>query len=180
MSTRASVKASLLLVMTGLFLAGCGAEDSTATPDSTPPTTATTAVKASETEPPVGRSTRTKETHPDHGERHTMWVTATAYCSRPEETDGDPFVAAWGDRLVPGEKSIAVSRDLLEIGLTHRTKVWIEVDGKELGPYLVLDKMAKRWKDRIDLYYGVDRKAALEWGKRRVRILWKTEPSKAG
>ena len=180
MTTRAFVNAWSLCLLTGFFLAGCGAEEPSATPSSTPPPAPTTTAKASETAPPVGPSTRTKETHPDHGERHTMWVTATAYCSRPEETDGDPFVAAWGDRLVPGEKSIAVSRDLLEIGLTHRTKVWIEVDGKELGPYLVLDKMAKRWKDRIDLYYGVDRKAALEWGKRRVRILWKTEPSKAG
>ena len=176
MTTRASITASLLWLMTGLVLTGCGTEEPASPPASTP----APAANESPTESSVGQSTRTKETHAEHGERHTMWVTATAYCSRPEETDGDPFVAAWGDHLVPGEKSIAVSRDLLEIGLTHRTQVWIEVDGKERGPYLVLDKMAKRWKDRIDLYYGVDVKAALEWGKRRVRILWKTEPAKGG
>ena len=127
---------------------------------------------------PVGKSTKTRETHEIHGDRHSMWVTATAYCSRPQETQGDPFLAAWGDRLVPGEKCIAVSRDLLDLGLTHRVPVWIEIDGKEVGPYLVLDKMAKRWTDRIDIYYGTDVKAALKWGKRRVRISWPAESSK--
>ena len=126
-------------------------------------------------DPPVGTSTRTTTNHPTHGERHSMWVTATAYCSRPEETSGDPFVAAWGDRLDPDVKSIAVSRNLLDLGLERNTKVWIEVDGREEGPWLVLDKMARRWTDRIDLYYGTDLKAAREWGKRRVRIHWSTD-----
>ncbi len=128
-----------------------------------------------EADPPVGASTRKTADHPTHGERHSMWVTATAYCSRPEETSGDPFVAAWGDRLDPDVKSIAVSRDLLDLGLQRNTKVWIEVDGREEGPWLVLDKMARRWTDRIDLYYGTDLKAAREWGKRRVRIHWSTD-----
>lgn len=155
----------LLTLASGMALSGCGSEETTPPPNP---------AQVSATSSPTGPGTRTVEAHPAHGDRHTMWVTATAYCSRPEETDGDPFTAAWGDHLVPGEKSIAVSRDLLEIGLTHRTPVWVEVDGEERGPYLVLDKMARRWKDRIDLYYGMDRKAALEWGKRRVRILWDT------
>ena len=155
----------------GVLLFGCGGEETS--PAAAPPPI----VDSSTTSSSTGPTTRTVEAHPDHGDRHTMWVTATAYCSRPEETDDDPFTAAWGDHLVPGEKSIAVSRDLLDLGLTHRTPVWIEVDGDERGPYLVLDKMARRWKDRIDLYYGLDRTAALEWGKRRVRIFWKTDAS---
>lgn len=156
-----------------LAVAGCDADETPTAPNA-PAAEPIATTTDSATDTATGPATRTRETHPDHGERHSMWVTATAYCSTPEETDGDPFTAAWGDHLVPGEKCIAVSRDLLEIGLDHRTPVWIEVDGKEQGPYLVLDKMAKRWKDRIDLYYGLDRKAALEWGKRRVRIMWKT------
>ena len=128
--------------------------------------------------PATGPDTRTTETHPEHGERHTMWVTATAYCSRPQETDGDPFIAAWNERLDPKVKSIAVSRDLLEEGLHHRSSVWIEIDGKETGPYLVLDKMNKRWKHRIDVYYGTDLKGALKFGKKRVRISWKTADPK--
>ena len=128
--------------------------------------------------PATGPATRTIETHPEHGARHTMWVTATAYCSRPQETDGDPFIAAWNERLDPKVKSIAVSRDLLEEGLHHRSSVWIEIDGKETGPYLVLDKMNKRWKHRIDVYYGTDLKGALKFGKKRVRISWKTADPK--
>jgi|GEM_PF-5613033 len=130
---------------------------------------------ASENHPNTGPSTWAIEKHAEHGERHSMWVTATAYCSRPEETNGDPFIAAWSDRLNPKVKSIAVSRDLLDEGLQHRTKVWIEDDGVESGPYLVLDKMNKRWKHRIDVYFGTDLKAALQFGKKRVRIFWKRD-----
>ncbi|MDA0296924.1 MAG: hypothetical protein O3A31_13240 [Planctomycetota bacterium] len=125
--------------------------------------------------PNTGPATRTIEKHAEHGDRHSMWVTATAYCSRPEETDGDPFIAAWNDRLNPKVKSIAVSRDLLDEGLHHRTDVWIEEDGMESGPYLVLDKMNKRWKRRIDVYFGTDLKGARQFGKKRVRIFWKTD-----
>ena len=137
-----------------------------------------TEAAANENHPNTGSATRTIEEHPEHGARHSMWVTATAYCSRPQETDGDPFIAAWNERLDPKVKSIAVSRDLLEEGLHHRSSVWIEIDGKETGPYLVLDKMNKRWKHRIDVYFGVDLKAALEFGKKRVRISWKASASK--
>ena len=125
---------------------------------------------------PVGDSTRSRTSHPEHGIEHSMYVEATAYCSRVQETDSDPFTAAWGDRLHPGMKAIAVSRDLLEKGLHHRSMVWIEVDGKRMGPYEVLDKMAKRWRDRIDIYYGTDLKGARNWGKRRVKILWRDAP----
>ena len=30
----------------------------------------------------------------------------------------------------------------------------------------------QRWKRRIDLYMGVDKQAALEWGRRPVTIRW--------
>ena len=100
---------------------------------------------------------------------HTMWVTATAYNSLASQTDKTPNLAAWGDTLEPGMKAVAVSRDLIPLGLEHNTKVYID---DEQAPYLVLDKMNKRWRDRIDIYMGVDRTAALQWGKKRVRIRW--------
>jgi len=101
----------------------------------------------------------------------TLVVTATAYNSLPGQTSGNPSIAAWGDRLEPGMRAIAVSRDLLELGLTHRTPVRIE--GLP-GEYVVLDKLAARWQRRIDIYMGTDREAALRWGKRKVRISWRT------
>ena len=96
-------------------------------------------------------------------------VTATAYNSLPEQTNAEPHLAAWGDPLAPGMKVIAVSRDLIPLGLDHRTSVKIE--GLP-GVYLVLDKMHKRWEKRIDIYMGNDLDAARTWGKRRVEISW--------
>jgi 3D (Asp-Asp-Asp) domain-containing protein len=94
-------------------------------------------------------------------------VTATAYNSVPEQTDDDPDIAAWGDRLEPGMKSIAVSRDLLQLGLRRNTKV--RIHGLP-GEYVVLDKMHQRWENRIDIYMGEDTRAARHFGKRKVKI----------
>ena len=102
-------------------------------------------------------------------------VTATAYNSLPGQTQGDPALGAWGDPLKPGMKAIAVSRDLIPLGLAHRTPVKIE--GLS-GRYLVLDKLNKRWTKRIDIYMGVDEQAALAFGKREVRISWPDSAAK--
>jgi len=100
---------------------------------------------------------------------NSLEVTATAYTSSIDETDSTPSLAAWGDTLRPGMKAIAVSRDLIKKGLSHGVKVSIE--GLE-GKYTVLDKMNKKWKNKIDIYMGTDKKAAKEWGKRKVVISW--------
>ena len=106
----------------------------------------------------------------DLGETDSMEVTASAYNSVPSQTDKDnPALTAWGDILKPGMKCIAVSRDLIEIGLTHNTKV--KIDGLP-GTYLVKDKMNKRWQKKIDIYMGNDIEAAKEWGVRKVTISW--------
>jgi len=101
--------------------------------------------------------------------KHVLKVTATAYNSLPNQTQGDPTIAAWGDKLVPGMKVIAVSRDLIPMGLTHNVKV--RIDGLS-GTYTVMDKLHKRWTRRIDIYMGNDVKAAKDWGKREVTIRW--------
>jgi len=104
---------------------------------------------------------------------HVLKVTATAYTSTVCQTDRTPYLAAWNNRLKPNVKSIAVSRDLLDLGLTNGTKV--RIDGYKHN-YTVLDKMNKRWKKKIDIYMGCDRRRALKWGKRTVTIRWdKTE-----
>jgi len=100
----------------------------------------------------------------------SMVVTASAYTSCKRETDNTPYLAAWNNRLKHSVKSIAVSRDLLKIGLTNKTRVTI--DGLS-GTYVVLDKMNKRWKKKIDIYMGCNLKKAKQWGKRKVTIRWK-------
>tara|TARA_R100001369_G_scaffold55287_1_gene82143 strand:+ start:1486 stop:1947 length:462 start_codon:yes stop_codon:yes gene_type:complete len=98
----------------------------------------------------------------------TMTVTATAYNSVEHQTKkGNPSLAAWGDILEPGESAIAVSRDLIKMGLDHNEET--EIDGLP-GTYIVKDKMNKRWKKKIDIYMGLDENAAREWGKKKVEI----------
>ncbi len=102
-------------------------------------------------------------------DERSLEVTATAYNSLAGQTVGDPTLAAWGDVLKPGMKVIAVSRDLIPLGLGHNAIV--RIDGRA-GEYRVLDKLAKRWKKRIDIYMGEDVEAAREFGKRSVTIRW--------
>jgi 3D (Asp-Asp-Asp) domain-containing protein len=102
-----------------------------------------------------------------------MTVTATAYNSVESQTDGDPTVAAWGDRLTPGMKAVAVSRDLLAEGLTRGTRIRIE--GLP-GTYVVLDTTARRFTKRIDIYMGIDVEKARQFGVRQVEIRWIPDP----
>jgi len=52
-------------------------------------------------------------------ETRSLKVTATAYNSLPGQTQGDPRLTAWGETLKPGMQAIAVSRDLIRMGLTQ-------------------------------------------------------------
>jgi len=102
----------------------------------------------------------------------TKEVTATAYNSLAYQTSEQPNITAFGDSLKPGMKCIAVSRDLLALGLKHNTLVTIK--GLE-GVYLVKDKMNRRWKNRIDIYMDNDVKAAKKWGRKKVTISYRVE-----
>lgn len=94
-------------------------------------------------------------------------VTATAYNSTIHQTEGDPFIGAFGDSLKPGMKCIAVSKDLYRLGLKKDTFVYIE--GLK-GIYLVKDRMHERWKNKIDIYMGTDIISAKRWGRKKVQI----------
>lgn len=100
-------------------------------------------------------------------------VTASAYNSVENQTSDQPNVGAWGDRLKPGMKCIAVSRDLLAIGIGHNTKV--KITGLK-GIYLVKDKMNERWTNKIDIYMGDNIKEAKEWGSKKVTIQYAVNP----
>ncbi|WP_029893866.1 3D domain-containing protein [Desulfohalovibrio reitneri] len=111
-----------------------------------------------------------------HTDPRTGWremeVTVTAYTSTPGQTQGDPYVGAWNNRLTPGERAIAVSRDLLRHGLENGEKVWIEGFDK---PWEVRDKMNRRYERRIDLYFGDDYSRAREFGRQTRTIRWTEE-----
>ena len=102
--------------------------------------------------------------------KRKLRVTATAYSSHRGQTDKTPFLAAWNNRLRPGMKIIAVSRDMLtRYGMRNGTRV--RIAGLP-GIYRVRDKMNKRYRKRIDIYMGLDRRKALRWGRRSVVIHW--------
>lgn len=120
---------------------------------------------------PAERNPRvTVETDAQADTERTMRVTAAAYNSTITQTDSRPMEAAWGDSLVPGLRAIAISRDLIPLGLGQGVSVRIE--GLP-GEYTVLDKMDARWRKRIDIYFGKDVAAAREWGEKRVVIRWR-------
>ena len=96
-------------------------------------------------------------------------VTATAYNSFENQTNSQPWIGAWGDRLDPKVQSIAVSRDLIPMGLGRGARV--RIDGLP-GEFIVLDKMGKRWTRKIDIYMGLDLTAARQWGRRKVQLRW--------
>lgn len=117
---------------------------------------------------------KTKE---DDTEKITMTVTATAYNSIEAQTKkGNPYLTAWGDTLKAEDKAIAVSRDLIKLGLDHNQEV--EIEGFS-GTYIVKDKMNKRWNNKIDIYMGLDEEAAKKWGKKEVEITFIPEEEKS-
>jgi 3D (Asp-Asp-Asp) domain-containing protein len=100
----------------------------------------------------------------------TLRVTASAYNSLREQTDDTPQLTSSGVLLEPGMRVIAVSPDLLEMGLDYGTLV--EIEGLS-GEWRIVDRMASRWRSSIDVYMGEDRAAALAFGRRSVTIRWK-------
>ncbi len=97
-------------------------------------------------------------------------LTATAYTSHKDQTDDTPFLAAWNNRIKPGMKIIAVSPDLIKkYGLTNGTRV--KIKGLK-HHYVIRDKMNAKWKNRIDIYMGLNKYQAYQWGKREVTLIW--------
>ncbi|WP_298504875.1 hypothetical protein [uncultured Maribacter sp.] len=100
----------------------------------------------------------------------SMEVTITAYNSLLSQTSKQPNITAWGDTLKPGMQCVAVSRDLIKLGIKHNTQ--IKIQGIK-GVFKVNDKMNKKWKKRMDIYMGLDIAKAKEWGKKKRKIFYR-------
>jgi 3D (Asp-Asp-Asp) domain-containing protein len=109
---------------------------------------------------------------PEASLERTLRVKASAFNCVRGQTDSSPSIGAWGDRLTPGMKAIAVSADLIELGLARGQRV--RIHGLD-GEYVVADRMSRRWERKIDIYMGKDVKAARHWGVREVDIIWTPE-----
>ena len=99
----------------------------------------------------------------------TICVTATAYNSLGYQTEGQPNITAWGDTLKPGMNAIAVSRDLIKLGLDYNSKIRIE--GFD-SIFLVKDKMHYRWRNKIDIYMGENVEKAKKFGRKKLNIAY--------
>jgi 3D (Asp-Asp-Asp) domain-containing protein len=105
----------------------------------------------------------------EKSEYYALEVEASAYTCRIQRNPKKPVRGAWGDILTTDTKAIAVSNDLIKMGLKHGTSVKIE--GLE-GNYVVMDKMANRWRKTIDIYMGNACQKARCWGRRKTIIYW--------
>ncbi len=91
---------------------------------------------------------------------YTTYITATAYTSRIEETDGSPFIAAWGDHVFWGM--------LASNAFPRGTKIQIpEYFGDKM--FSVLDTMNSRYYHHLDIWMP-ELDDAKAWGARYVEI----------
>lgn len=108
---------------------------------------------------------------PEKRPQKCLNVKASAYNSVPYQTRPGTAgnITAWGDTLNDSIPSIAISRDLLDSGLTHGTLVTIEGYDEK---FVVNDKMNRRYTNKVDLHLGRDVKAAREFGVKKLQICW--------
>lgn len=95
---------------------------------------------------------------------HAVTTTVTAYTSRRIETDDTPCLAAKGHdicRLYAAGTKVCASN-------AHPIGTVLYVPG--YGRCVVLDRMNRRYRDRVDVYMGRDVQAAREWGKRTLAV----------
>lgn len=154
------VLTALTLVITSLSTVGCA---QTKTKSATP-TLAASATDVSIIDPSSLFNQRT-------GHRKTLRVRAMAYTGCSARKGSAPRVVrgAWGDRLTSEVKAVAVSPDLLKLGIEYGNT--IQIEGLP-GEYKVLDLMHGRHAKAIDIYYGDDHCGARAWGARNLTISW--------
>ena len=102
----------------------------------------------------------------------TIPVKVTAYTSHRSQTSKHPFTAAWGLKLKRHHKKkvIAVSRDLLKkYHLKAGSRVYLKTKSFR-GYVTVQDKMHKRWRNKVDLYFYTARNEALRFGIKKGTI----------
>jgi 3D (Asp-Asp-Asp) domain-containing protein len=103
-------------------------------------------------------------------EQRKATVKVTAFNSTPAQTDNRPNETACGDHIAPGDRIVAVSRDLKAAGLECGEQ--IRIDGLK-GSWRVADSMAARHEQRVDIYMGNDIQSAKRWGVKEREIRWK-------
>ena len=89
---------------------------------------------------------------------YSAYTTATAYNSLASQTDSTPWITAAGTRCRKG----VIAANHLPIG----TKVMIEGFGRQV--FVVEDRMNRRYKKRIDIWFRSYNKAR-QFGRRKIK-----------
>jgi len=93
--------------------------------------------------------------------KSVAYAYVTGYNTVPEQTDGDPCIAASGDNIC-GRKDVVACPRVVPLGTI------IEIDGKD---YTCLDRLAKKYDNRYDISCDKDEKCPYEvTGYKEVRI----------
>ncbi|MEK7103033.1 MAG: hypothetical protein AAB870_01660 [Patescibacteria group bacterium] len=93
-----------------------------------------------------------------------MIVSATAYSSTPDQTDGSPCITANGYNVCKGNQENVLAANFLPFG----TKVRLpDIYGDRI--FIVQDRMARRFSNRIDVWMKT-RQAAMQFGIKKVKI----------
>ena len=91
----------------------------------------------------------------------TIWVTATAYSSTPDQTDSSPFITASGSHVRDG----VVAANFLPFGTIIKIP---DMYGNKT--FSVEDRMNRRYQEgRIDIWFST-REQAKEFGVRNIKI----------
>ena len=110
-------------------------------------------------------STKLNSTNPTLSDQPTLpyrviYVTATAYSSRVEECDDDPYIAAWGDHVYWGM--------IASNGFPYNTKIQIpDLYGDKI--FAVKDRMNKRYSSRIDVWMP-ETAEAKQFGVKYIKV----------
>lgn len=107
---------------------------------------------------PILSFAKVNDTYKGYRIVHTGIVMATAYNSLENQTDSTPWITASGTRCREG----VIASNFLPIG----TKVMIDGFGKQV--FIVEDRMNRRYKKRIDIWFR-HYDDAMKFGIRKIK-----------
>jgi len=90
----------------------------------------------------------------------TITATVTGFNTVKAQTDSTPCIAASGDNIC-GRRDVAACPSHVFLG------TWVKINGKR---YECLDRTHSKYNGRYDISFDKDVQAALNWGKRRVKV----------
>lgn len=86
--------------------------------------------------------------------------TVSAFNTVEAQTDQSPCVSASGDNICGRSDVVACPRQ-------YPLGTIFNIEGKD---YVCLDRLAKKYDDRIDISFDKDIKGAKQWGVRKINI----------